>query len=296
MLIKYEPFQAKNILHRIQSGYTLNPYRGCSVGCRYCYVQQKKYIDSTGFEEEKDRVVQVKINAPHLLKKKLSAGIEPALITIGESCEPYADIEDEYFITQRLLEILKNYNFPLHIITRFSRVLRDIELIKQIDKRNFACVTISIPIISNGLVAKLEGDSPNIKERLKTIKSLRKNNISAGVAVSPVIPYISDGEETIRVLKKSSENGASYALFNPLVIKEYQRKMIFSWLSEKYPELVEPYERLYKDNQLPENEYWEKFLELAKKKAQDFNLMMGLPLKSGIIQQQELFRFSNGYG
>ena len=155
MLTKYEPFQAKNVLCRLEkkskdykSIYTLNPYRGCSVGCRYCHVQQKKYKDSTGFEEQKDQVVQVKINAPYLLQKKLHSEIEPAMITLGESCEPFADIEDTYFITQRLLEILMEHNFPLHIITRYSRVLRDIDIIKKINERSFVCITISIPVVS----------------------------------------------------------------------------------------------------------------------------------------------------
>lgn len=299
MLIKYEPFQAKNVLCKLENGnecykstYTLNPYRGCSVGCRYCYVQQKKYKDSTGFEEKKDQVVQVKINAPYLLQKKLFSEIEPAMITLGESCEPFADIEDEYFISQRLLEILKDHDFPLHIITRFSRVLRDIDIIKQINKRSFVCITISIPVVSKELVTKLEGNSPSVKNRLKTLKSIVKNNIAAGIAVSPVIPYISDGEEINRVLRKASEYGADYVLFSPFVIKWYQKEMFFSWLLVKYPGLVESYHRLYKDSEWPQKDYWNNFLQVATRKAQDLGLKVELPYDHEIMDQQELFRYN----
>ncbi len=283
---KSEPYQAKNILYRSEeinpfymSRYSLNPYRGCLVGCRYCYVQEKKHIDSTGLEEEKDRQVQIKINAPYLLKRRLESGLEIGLIVLGESCEPYGENEDEYFITRRLLEILQDYNFPLHIITRSERILRDIELLKKINSKNFVCVTISVPVVSGSLVKKLEGDSPSVHTRLRTLKAIRRHGISAGVAVSPVLPYLTDGSETDRILKKVSSAGAAYALFAPLSIKNYQREMFFSWLKEKFPRLLEPYHRLYGEVEEPSGEYWEKFMLKTKRKALERNLNIELPFE-----------------
>ncbi|MFH1415737.1 MAG: radical SAM protein [Elusimicrobiota bacterium] len=300
MLTKYEPYQAKNALCRVDkndefnnSTYTLNPYRGCPVGCRYCFVQQKKYKDSTGLEEEKHKIVQVKINAPFLLRRKLSSGIEPAMICLGESCEPFADIEDEYFITQRLLEILAEYNYPLHILTRYPRILRDVDLIKRINTKSEVYVTISIPVVSAALSAKLEGDSPSVKDRLRTIRALNKNGIVAGVAISPVIPYISDGEEVNKVLKKASENGASYILLNPLVIKDYQREMFFSWLADKYPGIVDSYKRLYKEDGYPGAEYWDVFISQAGETAAGLDLKIGLPYTSDKKNEQGLLRFTD---
>ncbi|MFC2061965.1 radical SAM protein [Elusimicrobiota bacterium] len=292
MMFECEPYQAKNVLYRFNkiddfynARYALNPYRGCLVGCRYCYVQEKKHSDSTGLEEEKRHVVQVKINAPYLLKKKLEADIEPAMIAIGDSCDPYSEVEDEYFITKRLLEVLKDYDFPIHIITRFDRVLRDIDLIRQIDQNIFACVTVSIPVVSKDLVSKLEGNSQAVKTRLKMIRCIRKKGVTAGVAISPVIPYISDGHEVEHVLKKAAEVGADYILCRPLVIKDYQRDMFFTWLKEKYPRLVDSYERLYENREWPEKEYHDKFMENLKQKAESFNLKVGLPVDRGIFRE-----------
>ncbi|MEA3506300.1 MAG: radical SAM protein [Elusimicrobiota bacterium] len=299
MIYKCEPYQAKNVLYRYEevgsfykARYGLNPYRGCYVGCRYCYVQQKKYADSTGLEEAKKQVVQIKINAPYLLKKKLSSDIEPAMIVIGESSEPYGEIEDEYFVTRRLLEVLREREFPIHIITRFSGVLRDIDLIKEINKKTFACVTVSVPVVSVGLVKKFEGHSPDIKERLKTVKELRKNNITAGIAVSPVIPYISDGEEVNKVLKKAAAYKASYVLTGPLAIKDYQRAMFFSWLEEKFPRLVDSYERLYGEGENVQQDYWEKFMSGFRKKALDLNLKVEIPFEAELLpgSRQEMFK------
>ncbi|MDA3792143.1 MAG: radical SAM protein [Elusimicrobia bacterium] len=301
MSYKCEPYQAKNVLYRYEevdrfykARYGLNPYRGCYVGCRYCYVQQKKYADSTGLEEAKKQVVQAKINAPYLLKKKLEANIEPAMIVIGESGEPYGDIEDEYFITRRLLEILKDYDFPIHIITRFSGVLRDIDIIKEINKKTFACVTVSLPVVSGGLVKKFDGHSPDPKSRLKTVKELRKNDITAGVAVSPVIPYVSDGEEVNKVLKKASAYKASYVITGPLAIKDYQRTMFFSWLEEKFPRLVDSYERLYKGGENVEKDYWDKFMEQFKRKAMNLNLKVEIPFEADQLpgSRQEIFKLN----
>ncbi|MBN2406216.1 MAG: hypothetical protein JXJ19_00810 [Elusimicrobia bacterium] len=284
MMFKYEPYQAKNVLYRFDkidsfynARYALNPYRGCQVGCRYCYVQEKKHSDSTGFEEEKIQVVQIKINAPYLLRRKLSSGIEEGMIVLGESCEPYSEVEDEFFITRRLLEVLKDYDHPVHIITRYDRVLRDVDLIKEINRKSFACITISVPVVSRVLAGRLEGKSLNVKARLKAIKMLRKAGLLTGVAVSPVIPYISDGEEVRKVLKKAADYGASYVLYCPLSIKSYQREMFFNWLKEKYPRLIEPYERLYGEDQWPDEDYREKFLIQFKRSADLLNLNFGLP-------------------
>ncbi|MFC2092128.1 radical SAM protein [Elusimicrobiota bacterium] len=301
MLKKFEPFQAKNVLQKIENEdmlsparYTLNPYRGCAVGCRYCYVQQKKYTDSSGLEAEKDHVVQVKINAPFLLKKKLETEIDKGLIVIGESCEAFSDAEDEYFITQRLLEVLKEYNFPVHIITRFPRVVRDIQILRQINTKNSVYVTVSIPVISKRLTEKLEGKSPPVRERLKTISMMRKNDICTGVAISPVIPYISDDKELKKVLKKAWEYGAMYVLFSPLIIKEYQKDMFFSWLSSKYPKLVNKYEKLYLDRELPDKFYWDNFSNDINNVVSELGMEVGLPYDNGQMQQ-ELLKINN-YG
>ena len=286
MKTEFEPLQAKNVLFRFDkidnffsARYSLNPYSGCPVGCRYCYVQEKKHPDSSSLEAEKEKLVKIKIDLPYLLKEKLARHIKPAMIVIGSSCEPYADIEDEYYITRRLLEILADYDFPIHIITRFGRVLRDMDLITEINKRSFACVTVSIPVVSKELVHKLEGDSPTVKERLKTIKLIRKNNIAAGVGIAPVLPYISDGEEINKVLKQASTYRASYALYSPLIIKNYQRDMFFSWLKDKYPHLVDSYSRLYTNGEFPDSEYSEKFSVRFKMKAHDLNVRVELPVE-----------------
>lgn len=283
MLVKFEPYQARNVLCKVKDKsdtngtiYTLNPYRGCAVGCRYCYVQLKKHKDSSGFEAEKDHIVQVKINAPFLLKEKMLQKFDPAMIIIGESCEPYADIEDKYFITQRLLEVLKEYSFQIHIMTRYSRILRDINLILDINRKNRVHISISMPVVSGSLAAKLEGNSPSVKERLKTIKALKRYNIDVGIAVAPVIPYISDGDELSRILKRSAEAGAVYVFFRPLIIKKYQKEMFFSWLEEKYPDLLTKYEELYCRSEVPSNEYWKEFIEIAEEKAVKSGLRIGV--------------------
>ncbi len=298
---KSEPYQAKNILYRnneidsfYMSRYSLNPYRGCLMGCRYCYVQEKKHIDSTGLEEEKDRQVQIKINAPYLLNRKLESGPEAGGIALGESCEPYGEPEEEFFITKRLLEVLQNYDFPIHIVTRSPLILRDLELLKRINEKSCVCVTLSIPVVSAELVKKLEGESPPVKMRLKALRAIRKKGIPAGVGVSPVLPYLTDGCEMDYVLKKAASAGASYVIFAPLSIKTYQREMFFLWLKEKFPRLFEPYSRLYENGEDPESEYWEKFILKTKRKAFELRLETDLPFKvvSGPFPEQEYLSFN----
>ena len=96
--------------------------------------------------------------------------------------------------------------------------------IKASPKRQ--CVTITIPGVSNNLFYKLEGNSPTIKERLKTVKIIKKNKIAVGVAISPIIPYVSDEKELEKILKKIAATGSDYVLFSPLIIKIYNGNII----------------------------------------------------------------------
>ncbi len=283
MKTRFEPYQATNVLCRREKEnadspetYLLNPYRGCSVGCRYCYIQEKKHEISTGLEEEKQKIVQLKINAPCMLEGKLEEGVDYGVIIIGESCEPYDVIEKKFLITNRLLEIIQRYGFPVHIVTRFPLIMRDIELIRKIKESAEAYVTVSLPVVSKELVEKLDGNSPTVKERLKLIKRIRKAGVSAGVALSPFLPFISDGYETERVLKKASSSGASYALFSPLIIKEYQKKMFYDWLEEKYPEKAQPYKDLYDNREKPEENYVNDLYQRFRKNARKYKLEPGV--------------------
>jgi len=302
MRIKYEPYQAKSILYRKEeidtlygARYTLNPYRGCAVGCRYCFVQEKKFIESKGFEEKKDMMVQIKINAPFLLRQKLNAGLEPEMIVLGESCEPYSNIEDKYFITQRLLEILTDYNFPLHIITRYDRVLRDIDLIKRINKRNYACISVSVPAVTGDLVEKLDGESPAIRKRFKLVKTLNRLGIDAGISLSPVIPYITDTAEMRRVVKKAAEYGSKYIISAPMVIKPYQKLMFYEWLEEKDSDLPERYSLLYGDREIVDESYWSRFYRIFSQTAAAAGVPVGIPFHRNSERYQEMFKFNESY-
>lgn len=301
MTVRCEPYQAKSVMFRnsepdffYRGLYTLNPYMGCSMGCRYCYVQDKKHNVSSGLEDEKDSVVQMKINAPFLLGQRLAAEPDRGLIVLGESCEPYDKPEEKYLITRNLLEILSNYDYPLHIITRSPLVVRDIDILRKIHKKSRVLVTISIPLISKDMVAKFESGAPLVKDRLKTLTHLRKAGITSGVALSPLIPYISDGGEVVRVLKKAASNNALYAVFNALLIKSYQREMFFTWLDEKYPHLLEPYYRLYGESENPSDEYIDKFAQQFRRIASDFGLRSSVPADYITSEyRQELLSFGS---
>ena len=289
MKTSFEPYQAKSIMFRneepdgfLRGRYSVNPYMGCSMGCRYCGIQEKKYNSSAALEERKDSVVRMKINAPYLLEKRLeSEEPERGLIVMGESCEPYDRPEEKYLITRNLMEILSRYDYPLHIMTKSPLILRDLDILRDYSSRNFLSVTVSVPLQSREMAGKFEAEAPPVKERFRTVRSLRKAGITCGIDVSPLIPYISDGEEAFRVLKRAAACGASYVVFSPLSIKPYKRDMFFAWLSEKYPRLIGPYERLYGEGETPDADYVRKFSQKFIRRAEELKLRTSFPFSEG---------------
>ena len=115
---------------------------------------------------------------------------------------------------------------------------------------------------------------------------MKKENISTGIAVAPIFPFVSDVHEVERLLKKASFFGADYVLLSPLLIKEHQQEMIFDWIEEKYPEHLDKYKEIYADGECPSGEYWFDFMEKIKMKVDKFDLSLELPFKDDSLDQK----------
>lgn len=252
MAIKYELIQPKIILNKLDqvdevfaSRYSLNPYRGCEYGCQYCYVQPDRYLP---FKEEKDffRVIQVKTNAPYLLKETLSKFKEKEVICLGTFCDPYQPIEQKYNITRRLLEIFSNLQFPIHILTKSDLILRDLDLLIEISKKSFCAVSFSLTTLDPKLTMIFEPHAPSFQKRLSAMKKLVQKKITTGVVLMPIIPYVTDGRESIKLIKRTKEVGAKYVLPGEMILKNSQKVRFLSLIKRYFPHLVHRYQALYR--------------------------------------------------
>jgi len=259
--MNYKPIQCSFLLNRITTkdklfngNYTLDPYQNCGFGCRYC--------DSTY-----DETIYIKTNAAQLLKKELKT-TEKGTIIVGSVVDPYQKAEESYNITRNLLEIIEQYDFPCHILTKSNLILRDIDLLS---KMNNCKATISITTLNPSVSDLFERDVPSPIERLETIKKLSERGIKTGLAVIPILPFIAE-DEFENIVKSAKKHKAHYILHKHLELKGDQKNIFMKILEESYPNLVEKYEELYKDSYMPSDIFISKINSTIEKLCVKYKL------------------------
>lgn len=228
---------AKSILTKYKTAdswfrikYSMNLYRGCQHGCIYCDTRSKCY--NIDFSK-----IIVKQNAPALLRAELKKITAKDVIGTGSMNDPYMPVEQDFKLTRTALEIINEFRFPVHIITKSNLVLRDTDLIKEIS-RTRAIVSLTITTADDEVSGKIEPGAPVSSERFNTIKTLRKNNIECGVTLMPVLPFLTDTRENISgIIEKAAEAGASYIIpaFG-VTLRDIQRDFYFENVSNLFPE------------------------------------------------------------
>ncbi|OGF24880.1 hypothetical protein A2331_03385 [Candidatus Falkowbacteria bacterium RIFOXYB2_FULL_34_18] len=244
--MKIKEIQAKSIITKSNlpaSDFVINPYTGCSHACIYCYA--RFMMRFTGHDEEWGEFVDVKINAPELIPK-LGDKYKSKSITIGSVTDPYQKCEEEYKITRNILEKLSLFDSSFDIITKSDLVARDIDLLK---KFRDLTVAFSIGQADDRIRERLEPGAPSIENRIKVLKILYDNNIRTAVFISPIFPMLSDWKKIIELTKQYADE----YWFENLNIYPSVRENIYKFLKNNYPELIDKYREIYKDEKI----YWD---------------------------------------
>lgn len=244
--------------------YTMNIYRGCEHRCIYCDSRSKCY----GIENFND--ILVKVNAIDLLKAELAKKHKKGTIGTGAMSDPYTPIEKEYKLTQQALKVIAENNTPVHITTKSNIVIRDIDLLQEINKI-YASVAFTITTTDDLLASKIEPFAPSSTERFEAMGILSMLGICTGITLMPILPFIEDNEENIvDIVKKAQEYGAKFihTTFG-MSMREGQREYYYDRLDEKFPGLRQKYEKRfgyrYKCNVNNVRKLKEKFLEACYK-------------------------------
>ena len=175
--------QSKSILSASKVyPYAINPYTGCQHGCLYCYARFMKRF--TGHREAWGQFVDVKVNAPDLLRREITKK-KTGKVWISGVCDPYQPLEEKYKLTRQCLEILAQNNWPVIVQTRSPLVLRDIDILKE--GRDFE-VGLSITTADDGIRKLFEPYAPAIKDRVRALDELHKTGIRTYVMIAPVLP------------------------------------------------------------------------------------------------------------
>jgi len=215
---------------------SINPYRGCEHGCVYCFARPTHaYLGlSPGLDFESK--LFMKPNAPELLERELSAAdYSPKSIAIGTNTDPYQPIERRYQIMRRILEVLDRAGHPVGIVTKSALVLRDLDILTRMAKRDLVKVAISVTTLDPKLARVMEPRAATPARRLGALRELVKAGVPASALVAPVIPAINDAEIE-RILEAIAETGVRHAGYVLLRLPLELKVLFREWLIENFPD------------------------------------------------------------
>lgn len=260
-MVKHVEIEAKSILQKQKfrdnwfwNRYGINPYRGCQFACNYCDAITEKYLVHESYEDF-SRIIYVKKNAPEVLEKEVKK-VKPDVVAMSGVTDPYQPAEKKYELTKRILKILAERGFPVHIITKSDLVLRDIDLLREIARQTWCTVSLTIITFNKDLLPYLEPFAPSPGRRLEAVDKLNKEGVQAGVDFTPIVPYLLDNEENIEDMIKRASECAKYILIGAaMTLRSNQRVRFFELLKKNFPELVAKYEDLYGVKENPPQDY-----------------------------------------
>jgi DNA repair photolyase len=215
---------------------SINPYRGCEHGCVYCFARPTHaYLGlSPGLDFESK--LFVKPDAPALLERELSApGYTPRTIAIGTNTDPYQPIERRYEIMRQILEVLEQAGHPVGIVTKSALVVRDLEILARMAKRNLVKVAISVTTLDPKLARIMEPRAPTPSRRIEALRQLSAAGVPTAVMVAPIVPAINDAEIE-RILDAAAAVGVSGAGYVMLRLPLEVRDLFREWLMANYPD------------------------------------------------------------
>ncbi len=227
--------------------WTLNPYRGCTHACEYCYARKYQRHLELGAGDEFSSVILVKTNLVEALRREVT---RPAwareTVAVGTATDPYQPIEGHYRLTRRSLEVLAATRTPASIVTKGPMIVRDIDVLRDVARQADCHVYLSIPSVDQDAWGKLEPGTASPMQRLRAVRELADAGITAGVLMMPLVPGITTSRSSVeRTLHAIADAGARFVGTCIARLDPGVREHFFGFLEREYPSLVEGYGRLY---------------------------------------------------
>ncbi|HVN05427.1 MAG TPA: radical SAM protein [Bryobacteraceae bacterium] len=249
--VEYFEIAARSILNRTKPNtpfeWTINPYRGCEFGCQYCYARYTHEFmgidDGRAFETK----IYSKTTAPDILRHELRSTGRDEHIAIGTATDPYQPAERRFGRTRAILEVFAaEKGRRLSVTTKSDLVARDVDLLREVARRNVVSINITVTTLNRRLARLMEPRAPRPDLRLGAVHTLAEAGLNVGVYPNPILPMITDTEESLdAVAGAARQAGAQYFGGGPLFLMSCARKIFFPFLEQHFPKLVQPYRRLY---------------------------------------------------
>lgn len=263
--VEFFELPARSTLNRESSGrmpfaWTINPYRGCEFGCKYCYARYTHEFMEMWDGESFERKIYAKVEAPELLRQELRAGKDKGLaIALGTATDPYQPAEKQFGITRRILEVMTEFTgLDFSITTKSVLIRRDIDLLSTVARRHRFSVHMTITTLNERLARQLEPKAPPPAQRLEAVGALSDVGIAVGVNLMPILPGFTDDARSLdAVAQAAAVAGARFLYGNLLFLMPSAMRQFMPFLERDFPRLVKRYRKLYARSAYLSGEYKE---------------------------------------
>lgn len=253
----YQEIVCRSALNRVKGmpfEWTLNPYRGCTHACHYCYARRYQQHFELDSDDQFSSVILVKTNLVDVLRRELSSPTwTRELVAVGTATDVYQPIEGSYKLTRRSLEALAEFRTPAGIVTKGPMCVRDIDVMQELSRRSSCIVYLSVPTVDEDAWAKLEPGTAHPLQRLRAVRQLRDAGIDAGVLMNPIVPGVTSHPKQLeRAVKAIAAHGAAFVGMNVMYLEGGSREHFMNFLAREFPDLVDGYQQLYARKYVPQ--------------------------------------------
>ncbi len=262
----------------------INLYRGCSHGCIYCDSRSKCYHMDHEFED-----IEVKENAIELLEDALKRRRRKCMIGTGSMTDPYIPPETEIGNVRKALFLIYEYGFGVTLITKSSRILRDLDLLKKINDKTKCVVQMTMTTYDESLCRKIEPNVSTTYERFEALKKFRDAGIPTVVWLSPILPYINDTEENINGILDMCIEAEVYGIIcfgMGVTLREGNREYFYKQLDSEFPGVKDKYIQQYGNRYIIESSSNNKLMDLFNKKCSENRI---------VHNNEQIFQFLNTF-
>ena len=247
---RYQEVTCKSALNGVKGmpfNWTLNPYRGCTHACHYCFARRYQTQFELGPDDHFSSVIFVKVNLVDVLRRELD---KPSWVreqvAVGTATDPYQPIEGHYKLTRRSLEALLAGRTPIGLVTKGPMVVRDADLLADLGRRYGCTVCMSVPTVDEDAWRALEPGTAPPLQRLRAVRQLRDAGVNAGVLMAPVVPgFTTQPSKLEATIKAIADHGAAFMGVNIMYLKGGTKDHFMGFLAREFPHMVNSYSRLY---------------------------------------------------
>jgi len=251
--VRFHEVLAKSALNKVPGmsampfSWTVNPYRGCSHACVYCFARRThEYLDLDAGRDFDSEII-VKVNVAEVLRREVAKSTwRHPLVALGTNTDPYQRAEGRYRLMPGVIEALAESGTPMSILTKGTLLRRDLPLLQRAAELVPVELALSIAVYDDRLQQQVDPGTPSTRARLETVRAVREAGFDCTVFLMPVLPYLTDSVEHLeKAVSDAADAGATRLLYSALHLRPGAREWYLEWIAREHPALLQRYRGMY---------------------------------------------------